>query len=155
MIELNLISHTELKPLIKQVWESDPEIVNYHIWPGTVAHMTDHNWYRSVEANMLGGGAYEVSMNQPTGFYRPIGFTVIIRQPENILYSFGIKKEDRTKENLIQWLQCIEKLFGGNYKVPLWAKNERAINFFLKNNFYIYSNQYNIITLTQTEASCL
>lgn len=68
-----------------------------------------------------------------------IGYTIIARHqgldPE--LYSFGINIKYRKKFILQSWIEQVKKICGGSLYVVLWDKNERAINFFKKNNFSI------------------
>ncbi len=54
----------------------------------------------------------------------------------NMLFSFGLKKEYRTKENKEAFLSIIDILLpNGQIVVSLYKKNTRAVNFFLNNGY--------------------
>ena len=55
----------------------------------------------------------------------------------SLLYSFGINKKYRVKEILIQWINLIKKGGREYIAVTLNEENQRAIDFFIKNDFII------------------
>ena len=74
----------------------------------------------------------------------PIGFTVI---SEKLLYSFGINLYCRQKEVKAIWLNWLKRVFDNNFVIPLYRKNTRAINYFLKNGFEKLSEDDKVIYL--------
>jgi hypothetical protein len=77
---------------------------------------------------------------------RVIGFTVI-SQAYNILYSFAINIEYRNVDNLTTWFEAVSFMLDENFTCLLYAKNERAIDFLVKNGMLIFDKFDDIVTL--------
>lgn len=75
-----------------------------------------------------------------------IGFTVISK-PYNILYSFAINIEHRNIDNLATWFEMVSFLLQENFTCLLYAKNERAIEFLVKNGMYIFQKDEDLVSL--------
>lgn len=75
-----------------------------------------------------------------------IGFFVMAYH-NSMLYSFGINKQYRVKEILMDWWEYVKTISGEYLVCPLNAENKRAINFFIKNGMEVLSEDENIVTL--------
>lgn len=139
-VVLNPINIDQLPYYIHIGFSNDEKLKEYHHNPGELSEMVKGTLKRILDA----------TKEYPTYFYKvlyeddsegylthkEIGFTVLIRQPINILFSFGINGAYRLPEVKECWLQCVKTLFNGEpYKVGLWTKNTRAISFFEKHGF--------------------
>lgn len=132
---LEHIAPEQLKPYIYLAFREDAELQRYHISPGSYRHMTVHNYDNIISyKDQYLIECYKV-VKCDSGVKHDIGFTVVVKQPVPLLLSFGINVINRTKDVLLPWLEQIRELFGGVFAVGLWAKNERAINFFERNGF--------------------
>lgn len=132
---LEKINVEVLKKYITIGFEDDPDLIStIHISPGTLEHCVEHNFESVKDAGESNGEFYKVMWNN-----NEIGFIVAIRTP-NVIPSFGINIHYRKKEILLSFLQALKNLFNNDiYAVGVWEKNKRAINFFVKNDFNIYS----------------
>jgi GNAT superfamily N-acetyltransferase len=136
-----------LKLAIDVAFRNDDELTKYHISPSddfddmindtflTINESSkelDLNWYSVVFTN----GEFKDKL---------IGF-VCVSMNNSLIYSFGINKEFRKKDILKQFLRKTEGLFKKDNRngcsVILYTKNERAVNFFLKNGYNITFNNY-------------
>lgn len=138
-IQLLPINREKLKELISFSFEGDNDLLDkYHISPGSLDHCVNHT-YTFVDKNkdFYGGDMHLASV--VTAEFGIIGYTVVIinEKSPNELYSFGIKKEFRTKEVLAGWLSAVQKEIGIPYYIILWDVNTRAIEFFRKNGFIV------------------
>lgn len=137
---LNPITLDQLPAFIHIGFDGDEKLVEYHNKPGDITSMVRYTYDNIADAiNEYGATCYKIIYgDDSTGFltFQDIGFTVLIREPINILFSFGIRHTYRTPEVKDGWLQYVSKLFNGErYQVGLWAKNHRAISFFEKRGF--------------------
>jgi hypothetical protein len=142
-VQLIRIEPEELRKYISIGWADDHELYEkYHTIQGTFEQCVDHGLNTILEGtdNYDFGIEYYKIVLTEDDFAISIGFTVIIKKPENYLFSFGINIEYRKKEILIQWLNCVERIFDDMYIVMLNEKNIRAINFFEKNGFEKFVN---------------
>ena len=130
-VTLDRIALDELKKYITIGFADDPELISkIHISPGTLEHCVNHNYETVKDAERNNGEFYKVMYGE-----QEIGFVVAIREP-NLIPSFGININHRCRETLLGFLQALKDLFDGDtYMVCVWEKNERAINFFRRNNF--------------------
>lgn len=139
MISFIPVTKSEIKDLITLAFEGDRDLLEtYHISPGDLEHCVNHT-YNFIVSNK---DFYDEEMalykvqneNKDT-----IGFTITINHKDrpNELYSFGIAKQYRKKDTLIEWLSVIEKTIGSPYYLILWNANVRAIEFFEKNGFIV------------------
>jgi hypothetical protein len=93
---------------------------------------------------------YELTKQMPVKCYsiywesKPIGFTVVAK---GLLYSFGIKKEYRTKQITLTWLDWVKGLLAYDFVVCLFPENTRAINFFTRNGLTIGKTTKENVTL--------
>lgn len=135
-INLIPIELHQVRDYVKRAFENDIELLErYHISPGTLDHCVDHTMdfiNRNVDHYK---GDMKLFAVQFGGII--IGYTILIQNEKtpNELYSFGININYRKPEILKAWLKEIEEILGKTYFVALWSKNERAVNFFLKNEF--------------------
>ena len=75
-----------------------------------------------------------------------IGFT-IVSIGYNYLYSFGINIDYRYSVVLNEWFSKIKVILQNHFICELWKKNERAINFLIKNGMEILEQENNIVKL--------
>ena len=128
MVELVKISKFELPTVIKIAYEGDDDLLDkYHVDKydimGAVAS-TLHMIHKTVEWEDMEMDYFKVMYNET-----PIGY--ICTYPNN-LYSFGINKEYRTKEILIDWWGKVVQQLGEGFITMLYPNNTRAINFLKK-----------------------
>lgn len=139
MVTLTPVTKSEIKDLITLSFEGDRELLEtYHISPGDLDHCVNHTYAFIVSNKDFYDD--EMTLYKVIGANDdPIGFTVTINHKDrpNELYSFGIAKQYRKKDTLIDWLSAIEKTIGSPYYLILWNANVRAIEFFEKNGFIV------------------
>lgn len=139
MIKLVKIDKNSLRFYVKLAFGGDMDLLEkYHISPGTLDHCANHTMgFIEENTNHYKDDIefYAVVLD----FETPIGYTVLIKNEKapHELYSFGIKKEYRTAENLKGWLNAVREQLKTPYYIVLWSKNDRAINFFERNEFIV------------------
>src|SRR6516165_2661666 len=136
MVKLIPTDFEYLSAYVQWAFEGDNELLeHYHISPGPLEHCVGHTM-KFIEDNLAYYGNdikfFAVAKDNVT-----IGYTVVIKNQKvpNELYSFGINKNYRDKETLMEWLEVIEEELKSPYYMILWAKNTRAIEFFKRNGF--------------------
>lgn len=141
-VTLTPISKEDLKVLISFSFEGDNALLDkYHISPGTLEHCVNHT-FTFIENNK---DFYKSDMKifkveaSIEGEDIAVGYTVVIENEKapNELYSFGIKKDYRSKEIIEAWLESVSNQIGIPYYIILWNKNTRAVNFFGNNGFIV------------------
>lgn len=132
------IDRDKLKELVTFSFEGDSDLLDkYHISPGTLEHCVEHTFtFIDKNKDFYKGDMYYAAVCLDG---EEIGYTVFVANEKapNELYSFGIRKEYRTKDILQSWLRVVGTTLGLPYYIILWDKNTRAIDFFGKNDFII------------------
>ena len=129
MISFCEIQFDDLKTLIELGFGDDPDLMEKYQQLPTDFEVT-------VQRNL--DNIREMGDHLPLIYYKVlwgdevIGFTVL-EFSNSILYSFGINIKFRKKEIVTAWIEGVSKLFGGSFQCVLWDKNERAINFLIRN----------------------
>ncbi len=156
MITLVKTDLETLRHYVKLGFEGDKELLEkYHISPGTLDHCVEHTMgfiIENAEHYKNNIEFYAVVENVET----PIGYTVIIRNKNapNELYSFGINVKYRNKETNQEWLAAIKEKLKSPYYIVLWSKNDRAVNFFEKNDFIVDNDSELLNDKTKTLILC-
>jgi hypothetical protein len=115
--------------------------------------LTNGSYYECV--NDTYKKVLDASVQYPLEWYevieggKKIGFTIICKA-YNFLYSFAINKFNRTSQILINWFNTTKSLLGEYFNCSLWSKNQRAINFLLRCDMKILSQQNEITQLTNS-----
>jgi hypothetical protein len=114
--------------LILYAFEEDDEISKYcdpEDEHKSIKNLVDSIYEKLLDYNQFGNCSFnELKIgNEVIGFY----FCY-----KNILVSFGINKNHRTKEKLIEVFNIIKDKFGGEFESYMWERNERAINWLKK-----------------------
>ena len=123
------VTFEDLKPLIELGFGDDPELMSKY-------QQLPTEFEETVQRNV--DNIREMSEHLPLSYYKVlwgeevIGFTVL-EFANSILYSFGINIKFRKKEVVTEWIEKVEQLFKGSFQCVLWDKNERAINFLIRN----------------------
>ena len=124
--------HQLTKDLIKIGFERDEQLFSkYHIKNGSENECIEHTYNRIKNFKDKTHCFYEINYNN-----KAIGFCCF---EDNLLYSFSINVDYRTKEVLKEWISDLDNLFMGKYPiymVTFYKKNTRAKDFFIKNGFY-------------------
>jgi hypothetical protein len=105
----------------------------YHIFSGTLIECANDTYLKIMDAN----DKYPLEWYVICDGIEPIGYCVTSKT-YSFLYSFGINISHRTSDNMEEWFDKVKSLFVGSFTCGLWAKNERAIDFLLKNGMNIY-----------------
>lgn len=112
-------------------------------------HQGDKNFEDTVINNIR--SVIEISQQKAVFCYsisfknEIIGFFVLVE--DILLYSFGINKNYRTREITTTWLNMVKDLMPSDFIVCLRSENTRAINFFVRNDFEIFSQDDQDVTL--------
>lgn len=128
MVTLIKISKFELPEAIKIAYEGDTELFEkYHVEKfdinGAVAS-TLQMVHTTVEWEGLEMDYYKAMLGE-----NEIGY--VCCYPNN-LYSFGVKKEYRKKDILLEWWSAVKSIFNGKFITMLYPNNTRAISFLKK-----------------------
>jgi hypothetical protein len=105
----------------------------YHIFSGTLIECANDTYLKIMDAN----DRYPLEWYIICDGVDPIGYCVTSKT-YSFLYSFGMNITHRTSDNMEEWFDKVRSLFNGSFTCGLWAKNERAIDFLLKNGMNIY-----------------
>lgn len=115
-------------------------IEKYHLHDDTMDDLITNNVLNIFElSSQMKVKCYSVYFEN-----KAIGFTVISK---GLLYSFGIKKEYRTKEIVLTWLEWVKNLLDNDFIVCLLPENTRAIDFFTRNGLIISTTDKDNVTL--------
>lgn len=132
-IELEEIRFEELEPLVSFAFGNDPDLLSkYQQLDGDFLTMVKRNVNNMAESDCILNLTYFKVKNED----KIIGFTVV-DFGKNILYSFGINVQFRTKEIVTSWIENVKSMLMGLVRCALWNKNKRAIDFLLKNGFEV------------------
>ena len=113
---------SEIESVVRDVFHDDEKLFSeYHVINGTEEECVRHTVSQIKEAGELGRLKLYVS-----GF----GFALVLG---DILYSFGIKKSERSIENKEKFLNFVKSHCSRCY---LWSKNIRARRFLVNNGFH-------------------
>lgn len=144
MVKFHEIPLYRLRPYIKMAFEGDADLIDrYHLVNGDLMQCVYSTYDKIMELGRIGGELSCYALFQEE--FGPIGY--MVTTPENMLYSFGINIEYRTAAIVMDWWQQVKKMLNNEFAVPLWKKNERAINFFLRNGMEIGYEGADHITL--------
>lgn len=136
MIKLIPIQEADLKKAIRVGFSDDARLFEFYhdIAEPTLDNCIEHTFGEIRELIRVSEGVtlYKVSMRG-----NDIGYTVIIKNARNVLYSFAINGKFRSMEIKLWWLNAIDKKFRQPYFVKLENKNARAIGFFRKSGFEV------------------
>lgn len=136
------ITQQELLPLIYFSYLGDTDLIDkYQGGDRTFEECVDFN-YREIIEHMADKDfegnirLYAISL-QAGDEVDNIGYCVVAEKPTgpHMLMSFAFNIHYRKSVFLVDWLRKIQSLLGDTYYTALWNKNERAINFFVKNGF--------------------
>ena len=140
MISFKEIPFKDLLKYVAIAFDGDNELVEKY-------HFADKNLHDTIVNNV--DNIKQMKAQYPLKFYsvnvfnNPIGFTV---GNENLLYSFGINKEFRTKEIVLGWWEEVRRMTD-DFVCCLYPENTRAINFFIRNGMEIFEQNNNNVTL--------
>lgn len=143
MVELIQIPLADIGKYVEDAFSGDYEFVSKY-------HFRDASLYDLIKSNIA--NINELALETDVECYKScvagnvIGF-VVMAMKGKMLYSFGIKKEYRVKEILMQWAAKIKEKGDCNIVCPLNIENTRAINFFCKNGFEVFNKEDNTVTL--------
>lgn len=140
-IDLEEIRFEELEPLVSFGFGDDPDLLDkYQQIKGDFLTMVKRNIKNIEEADViLNLTHYKVYEGD-----KIVGFTVM-DLGKNILFSFGINAQFRTKEVVTAWIEKVKEMLNGLVRCALWNENQRAIDFLLKNGFEVL-NKTNALT---------
>ena len=91
----------------------------------SIKKLVDSIYEKLLDYNQFG----DCSFNELKIGDEVIGFYFCYK---NILVSFGINKNHRTKDNLVEVFNTIKDKFDGEFESYMWERNERAINWLKK-----------------------
>ncbi len=114
--------------LILYAFDEDNEISKYcdpEDEHKSIKKLVDSIYEKLLDYNQFG----DCSFNELKIGNEVIGFYFCYK---NILVSFGINKNHRKKENLIEVFNIIKDKFDGEFESYMWDRNERAINWLKK-----------------------
>lgn len=157
MIVLDPIPVSELLPYIELAFLGDDDLLNkYAIVNGSLEDVAKHVYgiIKEVAKQSKDYRVYKVRQTSE-GYSTDIGYTTMLIDEVNMLHSFGIIKILRNKKYLVEWLAEVRKILNKGYFVSLYRKNERAINFFLKNNFIVDEEMTKIINIIDSKTIAL
>ncbi len=140
MITLKKISFSEIEKYVSLAFAGDTDLIEkYHFSDKTLPDTISNNVKNIMEMKKI----YPIQCYSVNVFGNEIGFTVA---NENLLYSFGINKEYRTKEIVLGWWQEVRRMTD-DFVCCLYPENTRAINFFVRNGMEISSSTNENVTL--------
>jgi hypothetical protein len=140
-ISVYAISIADVEKYITIAFDGDNDLIDKF-------HFSDKTLLDTVVNNVK--NINEFNERQPAFCYairrgsKAIGFTVL---SQNILYSFGINKEYRKKDIVLEWLQWVKDTLNDAFVLCLLPENTRAIDFFVRNGMSIYSKDDQNVTL--------
>lgn len=133
MVKFHKIPIYRLRQYIERAFDGDDELINtYHLVNGdfntcvcsTYGQILEMGHWYTLECFAL--------FDEDAG---PIGYTVIT--PDKLVYSFGINIGYRSAAIVMDWWEQIKQRMDNEFGIPLWNKNVRAINFFLRNGMEV------------------
>lgn len=135
-----------LKSVIEFAFLGDPEMYKYHVLVNpTFEEMVDNTYSRINEFF----SKYEAACHLVIANETLIGYVVTATTPKkNILYSFALNNEFRSKEIVTLFIEQVKLLLNNEIIAMLYEKNKRAIGFLLKNGFKMLSKSEDVIVLT-------
>lgn len=151
-ITLEEIDVNWLKPVITSVLQGDTDLVEkYCAITDKMSNTVQYIYNQVKDALAKNEGACYQVIAQDENEINYIGYVVIVQHGvKKILYSYAINKSFRNKDVHIGWLRRVLALLGPGYLVPIWKKNQRALNFFMiKNNFQLFDVGAKFVTLQQ------
>lgn len=132
MIELQKISYPQLEKYVALAYENDIELMaKFHVEP-------DMPFEKCVSRTME-------MIKEVEAFKKPIYYKILHnKQPigyvatfDNFLYSFGINQKFRKKDILIAWFNEVKRILKGEFFSMLYANNQRAILFLIRNGMKV------------------
>ena len=135
------LKYEDLKEAIKIALEGDNEIVSLYDPNIEVNSIEDvvNDIYRKlfeIKDFCICKGIYD--NEKLIGYYSYI---------EKMLISFSLSSPNRTKKNLHQFFELIQKDLGNKFVCRLWSKNLRAIKWLIKNGFQFVDDENKITRL--------
>ncbi len=142
MVILEEITKQELPDLIRIAYEGDKDLLDkYHVDKFDIHGAVASTLFMIAETeNGVDMTHYKVALGDIS-----IGYISVF---ENFLYSFGINKEYRKKEILIEWFEKVKEVLGYKFITMIYPNNSRAINFLKKQGMKIVNGiKEDVITL--------
>jgi len=142
MTKTIITDEERIKSIIRETFEGDVNQRQYFIWKTHEDSIKDTFEKNKEARDLYSSHFYELTAEDG----RLLGFINIIPSL-NMLFSFGLKQEERTEENKRYFIQAIEEAIpNGDIACSLYSKNTRGIRFLENNGF---SRQENTITLVK------
>jgi hypothetical protein len=130
-LSIKSMKKSELKQFINIGFHDDDDLINYYDEscvvnkPEDMVNNTDDK-LKEYPIYFKNTKAYKVVYQD-----EPVGFLYMVNDP-NILVSFALNKEFRTKENLVHLFDLIKMKMDNNFVCMLFRINSRAINWLKK-----------------------
>lgn len=105
----------------------------YHIHSGTLVECVNDTYLKIIDADNM----YPLEWYIIHDGLQTIGYCVISKT-YSFIYSFGINIYYRTSENMFDWFEEVKELFDGGFTCGLWTKNDRAIDYLVRNGMSVY-----------------
>ncbi len=105
----------------------------YHVHSGTLVECVNDTYLKIMDADNM----YPLEWYIIHDGLETIGYCVTSKT-YSFLYSFGINVKHRTSENMVEWFENVKGLFVGSFTCGLWAKNDRAIDYLVRNGMSVY-----------------
>ena len=134
MIFEKVESKSHLYEAIIVAFLDDKLLINkYHVNVGSFVECVNDTYLKIIDADK----EYPLEWYVINDGIETIGYC-ITSKTYSFLYSFGINIKHRTKENMVNWFENVKKLFIGGFTCGLWAKNDRAIDYLVRNGMNVY-----------------
>jgi hypothetical protein len=134
MIFEKIESKSHLYEAILVAFLDDTLLLNkYHVNKGSLVECVNDTYLKIIDADE----EYPLEWYTIHDGTETIGYC-ITSKTYSFLYSFGININHRTKDNMIDWFENIKGLFIGSFTCGLWAKNDRAIDYLVRNGMNVY-----------------
>ena len=134
MIFERVESKNHLYEAILVAFLDDTLLINkYHVNIGSLVECVNDTYRKIMDADNI----YPLEWYVVHDGIETIGYC-ITSKTYSFLYSFGINIKHRTSENMINWFENVKGLFIGSFTCGLWAKNDRAIDYLVRNGMNVY-----------------
>ena len=132
MTHTQIINENQIRSIINEVWNDDD-----YFFSNLAVNETKELSIKDTSDKVVSflNGEYDAAFYSIKNDNNTIGY-IVVAPKINVLFSFGIKVNFRNKENKRDFISLIDSFFtNGQIVLSLYKKNQRAIDFFIKNGY--------------------
>jgi hypothetical protein len=143
MVTVKRISKNELPRVVEIAFRGDTDLFKkYHQANSDEETSIKNTVDRIIDTATI----YDLTFYKVIFEKKVIGYFVVAEEPK-LLYSFGINIKYRTKQVIGKWWEVTKKQLPKEFKVMLYKKNTRAIDFMQRNGMKVINEDPTTVTL--------